>query len=389
MARGASIGTGRGLDGRVAAREAAQAALDGMGTARPSAALILAAHEYPPGEVLGGLMSMLGNIPFWGFSTNLPFTIEGEQPHSVVVAILSGVNWKFAPQWQPQFYQESAPAAQRMERALNANDEFEINSLLLAADGIQGDTSRVCSTLTGLPIPIAGGLAAGDVQAGKTYQFSGNQWGSGALAGLALGGRMRLGVGLGHGWRDSGIQFTISKTREVWLQELDHITPAEAYSRIFGKPAHQWTLPPLAQLARLYPLGLESGPGSAERIIRSPLQVETDGSFRMNTPLAAGDIGHLMIGDPQACLDSARQAFDSALKALNGARPVAALAMVDIAWHYLFEAYPQQLTAALKEKLGEIPLLGAYSYGQVARLPDEALVRLHNQAFLAAVIGEA
>jgi hypothetical protein len=333
------------------------------------------------------LTSLLGVIPFWGMSTTRPLTIDGEQRRSVVVAILSGNDLKLTHFWQPQFGRDSSGAGRDLAQML-ARDEAR-QGLLLATDGIQGDTSQILPSLTGINLPVAGGLAAGEVQMGKTYQFGGSQWANGALSGLGLGGRLRLGTGFGQGWQDTSIHFTISKARNVWLQSLDGQTAAEAYARIFGTSAREWAFPPLTQLARLYPLGLEVSPGRPERIVRSPLQVEVDGSFRMNTSIGEGQIAHLMVGDPQNCLDAARHALREALSNLQGARPMLAIVLVDYAWQMLFETRTGQLGGVLREELNGIPLVGGYTLGQITRPAGEGLARLHNQAFLAAVIGEA
>jgi len=388
MARGIAWGIGQGIDGREAARQAAQQALERLGTARPSAVVVFAAHEYPVVEVVNGLTSLLGGIPLWGMSTSRPITAAGEHPRSVVLAILAGTDWKVQTIWQPQFGRDSAAAGRDLVKMLT-EENTPWQGLLLAADGIQGDASQLLPALTGQTLPVAGGLAAGEVQLGKTYQFGGNQWSSGALSALALGGRLRLGTGIQHGWQDTGIHFKITKTRNLWLQSINNQSPAETYAGVFGTPARQWAFPPYSQLARLYPLGLEVTPGLPERIVRSPLQVEVDGSFRMNTVLSEGQTAHLMVGDPQACLQGARLAIRHALTELNGARPLLALVFIDYAWQLLFETRAGQLAAVLREELGDIPLVGAYTLGQIARPIDADLLRFHNQAFLAAILGEA
>jgi hypothetical protein len=386
MPRGIACGTGQGIDGREAARQAVQEALEKLGTAKPVAALVLAAQEYPVAEVFVGLSSLPGGLPIWGMSTSRPFGSAGEQPRSVVVAILSGADWKVQPIWQPQFGRDSVAAGRELARILKESPDGR--GLLLAADGIQGDASRAIPALTGIDLPVAGGLAASEVQLGKTYQFGGNQWSSGALSGLALGGRLRLSTALAQGWQDTGIHFTITKAHNVWIQNLDDGTAAEAYAKVFGAPARQWSFPPLNEVVRLYPLGLEVSPGRPERIVRSPLQVEVDGSFRMNTSVAEGTVAHLMIGDPQACLENARQAVRQALAGLNQARPIVALVLVDLAWQTLLETRQGQLSSILREELGETPLIGAYTLGQITRPNGEDLVRFYNQAFVVAVIGE-
>ena len=385
--RGVAWGSGQGIDGREAARQAAQVALERLGGARPSAAIVFAAQEYPMAEVFGGLGSLPGGLPVWGMSASRPFSTDGEQPRSVILALFAGNDWKVQAAWQAQFGRDSAAAGRELVRALRGAGDWK--GLLLAADGIQGDASQVLPALTGLDLPVAGGLASGEVHLGKTYQFGGSQWSNGALSGLALGGRLRLSTGLAQGWQDTGILFTVTKARTLFLQGLDGKPAAEAYANVFGVPARQWAFPPLTQLARLYPLGLEVDPRRPERIVRSPLQVEVDGSFRMNAGIGEGATAHLMVGDAQACLANARQALRQALTGLAGAHPLLAIAFVDVAWQMLLETHPHQLEAVLREELGEVPLIGAYTLGQMARPAGEPLVRFFNQAFLAAVIGEA
>jgi len=193
---------------------------------------------------------------------------------------------------------------------------------------------------------------------------------------------------MAQGWKDTGIHFTVTQANSLWLQSLDGMPTAEAYAHIFGVPARQWALPPLAQLARLYPLGLEISAGHQERIIRSPLQVEADGSFRMNAGVADGEIAHLMVGDAQACLENTRLAARKALAGSGKFRPVLALVFIDLAWQMLFVTRPDQIEAALREEIGEIPFIGAFTLGQVAQPPGETLVRFFNQSMVIAVIGE-
>ena len=387
MTRGISLGVGQGIDGREAARQATQEALDRLGTARPQGIIVFSAQEYPVAEVFAGLASLPAELPIWGMTTSRAFTRQGERPRSVVVAILSNPDWKIKTVWQPQFGHESTTAGSRLIQAL-AEGTNRWNGLLLAADGIQGDISQVLPELTGLNLPVAGGLASGEVQMGMTYQFGGNQWSNGALSGLVLGGRLCLGSGLGQGWHDAGIYFTVTKSNGMWLQGLDRLTPAEAYGRIFDVSAREWAFPPMNQLARLYPIGLEVSQGGPERIVRSPIQVEVDGSFRMNASIAQDQTVHLMVGDAQACLENARLSVRQALAGLRSARPLLAFIFIDQAWQILLEAHPGKLAAVLREELGDVPLLGAYTLGQVVRPPGEELVRFYNQAILTAVIGE-
>jgi hypothetical protein len=387
MSRGIAWGIGRGLDGREAAREAAQQALDLLGGARPSLALAFVAQELKISDAQAGLSSLLNNAPVWGFSTVCPITSEGEQPRTVVVALLSGAELKAQVQWFPNFSQNSPGTAADLAQSLR-NEILQPQGILLAADGINGDISPVCAALSDGNIPIAGCLTTGDYHTGKTNQMGAGQSGSGALSALILGGRLRIGIGIGHGWQDIGIHFKISRARDLMVQLLDKIPAAEAYSGVFGYPVRQWVSPPLTELVRLYPLGVEIFPGSSDLVLRSPLHVEADGSFRMNAPVAEGEVVHLMVGDTDACLKSAREAAKQALASLGKAAPLVGLVLVDVAWQYLFETRMSQVMSVLRMSLGEIPLVGAFTLGQIARPIEEAAPNLYNQQIQIVLLGE-
>ena len=398
MKRNAVYGVGIGINGRKAAMQATQQALNELGADKPVLALVFVAQEFNINEVLVGLTGLLGDTPLWGFSTISPITGKGEQPRSVVVALLTGSELKAQVHWYPNYAQDSAAAARQFVQALK-QDIFLPQEILLAADGINGSLEPVCSALGMLKVNVTGAMAAGEPSQGKTYGIGKNQAGSGVLSAAALGGRFRMGVGLAHGWRDLGVYFHVTRTRDVWVQTLNNQPAAEVYAHYFGYTAREWGFPPLADMARLYPLGIEPmtinvtgslfDPAAKRLLVRSALRMEMDGSLRMSTPIPNGSVVHLMTGDLDACLCAAQQAAQTALSALGSARPLLAVALVDAAWQMLFDARPDQLSAVLQSALGEIPLVGAYTYGQLVRPSLEMPPVLHNQNLALLVIGEA
>ncbi len=398
MRRNAVYGVGIGINGREAAMQATQRALDQIGTARPVLALVFVSQEFNITEVLAGLTSLLGETPLWGFSTLGALTAEGDQLRSVVVALLTGSELKAQVQWYPGFAQDSAAAARQFVQALK-QDIFLPQEILIVADGINGSLAPVCSALGELAVNVTGCMAAGEPSLGKTYCIGKNQAGAGALSAAVLGGRFRLGVGLAHGWQDLGIYFRATRTRDVWVQTLDNAPAAETYARYLGFSAREWAFPPLTDMARLYPLGVEmalhsghTGPfveaNPANLLIRSALRVEVDGSLRMSAPVPEGAVVHLMSGDPDACLASAQNAINDALEALGKAKPLLAVALIDASWQLLLESRQNQLSTVLKSALGDIPLVGAYTYGQLVRPALDKPPVLHNQNLEVVVFAE-
>jgi hypothetical protein len=402
MKRHGVYGVGEGINGRDAAMQATQRALDQLGTARPVLALVFIAQEFNIQEVLAGLTSLLGETPLWGFTTLRPLTASGDQPRSVVVALLTGADHQAAVKWFPGYAQDSVGTARQLVSELR-QDVFLPQHLLLAADGMNGSLLPICSALGDLQVNVAGCMAAGDPAMGKTFQLGLNQAAAGGLTAALLGGRFRVGIGLAQGWHDLGIFFHATRTRDVWLQALDGAPAVETYARLFGYPSREWAFPPLSDMARLYPLGVEVQHGGdvqpfvqtepTDLLIRSALRVEVDGSLRMSAPVPEGAVVHLMSGDPDACLRcagaAARQALDSLEK---GARPILALAFVDVAWQLLFESRPKALSeaisAGLKSTHAELPLVGAYTHGQLTRPLLAQPPILHNQNLVILVIAE-
>src|SRR5512140_2859990 len=185
--KNAAWGMGEGLDGREAARQAAQQALNHLGSSRPVLGLAFISQEFSVGPVMAGLTSILGNVPLWGISTSRPLSVEGEHSRTVIVGLLGGSDINARVSFWPQFAKDSEGTANQLVQSLFA-EGVQGRGLLLAVDGINGNAPQVCAALTDTRLPVGGCLASGDVYQGKTYQIGGNQWGQGGLACAALGG---------------------------------------------------------------------------------------------------------------------------------------------------------------------------------------------------------
>lgn len=413
MKRTAVYGVGTGINGRDAAMQATQRALDQIGTAKPVLALAFVSQEYNTSEVLTGLTSLLGDTPLWGFSTMNPLCCLGDQARSVLVALIAApsnvmADYKADVQWFPNFSVDSAATARQFVQGLK-QEVFLPQDILLAADGINGSLMPLCSAFGDLSVNVTGCMAAGDPSLSKTYIIGKNQAGPGAMSAAILGGKFRLGVGLAHGWQDVGVYFHATRSRDVWLHALDGKPAVEAYARYFGFTPREWAFPPLTDMARLYPLGVEqiavrepsgTGPLGEEEpvaaeteprglLLRSSLRVEVDGSLRMSAPVPEGSVVHLMTGDPDACLSAAQSAADQAMDNLGEAKPLLAVALIDEAWKLLFESRPGQVAGAIKSVIGDLPLVGAYTFGQLIRPDATKPPVLHNQNLALVIIGEA
>lgn len=387
MKKSAVVGVGQGINGREAAIQAAQNALDQVGAARPVLALVFISQDFNVAEVLPGLIGLLGDTPIWGFSTIRAFTDHGEHQRSVVVALLTGNELNVQVQWWPNYSQDEEGVANQIAQNLR-QETYISHNVLFVADGLTCSLETVCHVIEGMSIGVIGCLAAGEQALGKTYQIGNNLYGSGSLAMALLGGRFRVGAGISHGWRSTGAFFRVTGVQGSLINTIDGSPAVDVLVRLLGHTPREWQAPPLNDLARLYAFGMETDAGSSNLILRSILRVEKNGGLRMSAFVPEESVIHLMVGDTDACLEAARTAALNAIRSLYRARPLVAIALLDISWAYLFEAQIKKIIDALKEVLGDIPLVGAYTLGQAVKQYREEALSIHNQNIQLVLLGE-
>ena len=275
----------------------------------------------------------------------------------------------------PGYAQSGRETGSRLAKQLEEKEDAR--ALLFFADGFNGDADQLCNALPKSDIALVGGLSSGDLHTGHSYQMAGPQTGTGALAGAILSGDLRVGVGYAHGWNPVGSHFRVTRSRGFWLRTLDGRPASETYAGLFGHPAREWAFPPLSHLARLYPLGVEQGD---QMVVRAPIRVEADGSFRMNAPVRDGADAYLLVGNRDSCEKAAQQAVQQALQALNGDKPAFALVLVDIAWEMLLKSHPGSEIAIVQDLLGDdVPVAGGYTLGQIVPGKENSSPQLLNQ----------
>jgi hypothetical protein len=382
MTLNVAVGNAQALNGREAGLQATHQALNLLGSTEPGIAFIIASQHYQARDIISGVTGLLGDTPMIGFSSPAGLTSDGLHTNSVVVALLSG-DFQAETRWMPSYAQSGRETGAKFAREISENNP---RATIFFADGFNGDADQLCASLP-TSNRLVGVLSSGDLHTGHSYQMAGPQTGSGSLAGAFLSGNIDVGIGSSHGWNPVGSQFRITRSRGFWLRTLDGRPASETYAQLFGYPARDWAFPPLSHLARLYPLGIEQGDNM---IIRAPIRVEADGSFRMNAPVRDGVDAYLLVGNRASCEKAAQQAAQQALQQLQGVKPAFALVLVDLAWEMLLKSYPGAEIAAVQDILGrDVPIAGGYTLGQVVPGKETGLPQLLNQHIVVIAFAEA
>lgn len=379
----AAVGQAQALDGREASLQATHRALNRLGAVTPGLGIVIASHQYQARDVASGAASLLGEAPSIGFSTPASLTGAGLHSHSVVVAVLSADDLDVNSHWLPGYSQNSRETASQLDMLISGQ---QAQNVIFFADGLNGDAEQFCNSIPNNAFQMAGSLSSGDLHSENTYQIAGNQTGTGALAALTFSGSLRMGVGHAHGWDPVGGQIRVTRSSGFWLRTLDARPASETYAELFGYPAREWGFPPLSHMVRLYPLGVEQG---EELVIRSPIRVEADGSFRMNASVRDGVDAFILVGSPASCREAAQQAAQQALRELDGLKPAFALVLVDIAWQMLLKATPGAEITAIQDIIGEqVPIAGGYTLGQIVPGKETSNPGFLNQHIVVILFGE-
>ena len=377
-------GIAKGFDAKETAKMAAQQALIRLGTGRPALVICFVSHEFNTDQAINGLVGMLGNIPLWGFNTEIPLTLDGEQDRSILVLIISGKDLEA----ESHLIHKDIDEQNQKEIFLKTFHIKGPSAFILAGDGANGFPEWVLNETKWLKISIVGCLGSGEYYQGFTSQFAGNRCEQEGIAALALGGAFQIGVGLGHGWQDMGFVFPIGRFQDSYIIELDSVPPAQIYERIFGFPAKQWLVPPLSEILPLYPLGIELFPGSSDLFMRTPVGVGQNGSFKFNAPLADGQVAHIMVGDIGGCLEATRLAVQTAKNQLGKSHPLAVVILIDYAWHILFKDRITEVLKLIKYEAGDLPIVGAYTMGHFYSPGQEAIMQVLNQNIMVMMLAE-
>ncbi len=386
MSLKAAIGQAQALDGREAGLQAAHQALNRLGSGVPFLGIVIASYQYEARQVVSGITSLISDLPLVGFSSPSGLTNDGEQPHSVILALFTANDCQADAHWFPGYAQSSRETAARLMQVVNENRK-SAQTVLFFADGFNGDAEQFCAALVDDQVQLVGALSSGDLHTGNTYQLTTLQSGSGGMAAAVLKGGLKVGVGYAHGWSPVGTQFRVTRSRGFWLRTLDGRPASETYAQLFGYPAREWAFPPLNHLVRLYPLGIDRG---EDLLVRAPLRVEADGSFRMNAPIGDGVDAYLLVASPRSCREAAQQAARQALLGLGDSKPVLILMLVDIGWQMLLKGQSGAEVQAVREIVGEnVPIAGGYTLGQIVPGPGINSPQFLNQHILVLAFGEA
>jgi len=368
----ATIGWSAHTDAARAGNDAAERALERLSPLTPQLAIVFGSSWFDQPSLLGGIRSVLGDIPLVGESTAGEITPEGPASHSCLVVLIASNTLRWSIGRGEHVDERPREAGQQAAYAcLQGSRGIQRIGFLLFGDGLvtgYADVVRGIQEVLGTSSLIAGGMAGDDLRFSQTYQYMNDRVLSRSVVGALVGGVGKLGVGSEHGFAPISKPRHITRARANVLLELDHRPAASVYEEYFGADlVHQLQSQGLGRQGIAYPLGIQCE-GTDRWLLRNVVSFQEDGSLFCSGEVLEGTWLQLMIGSRELALEAAHRAAQQAIRSLNHIACVLVFDSV-IRRRLLGAQQAAAEIARLRQTIGpSVPLAGCYTYGEQAPL---------------------
>jgi hypothetical protein len=386
------VGTSNDSNPKKAGAEACNQALQKVSD--PELVVVFSSVKHDQREMINGVKEISKDTPLVGCSTAGEITTEGPTEGNVAVMAIKSESINFTVGKGGDLKSGAREAGAELAKNIMGKSKEKINCLIMFSDVLNGNGAEVVrgiQDMLGKDFLIIGGAAGDDFLFKQTYEYHNDDILSSSIVGVGLSGDYGVGVGVRHGWITIGAPMKVTKSDGAVLKELDGKPAVSIYEDYFGKKADELREEPLARMAITYPLGM-SIEGSNELLIRDPIIVDDEGAITCAAEIPEGSEVRLMIGSKEEAIGAAEEAAKQALSELKGKTPKAAIVFDCIARRKLFGRYAKDEIDAIQNVLGkDIPLVGFYTYGEIAPIGDNVencFSRFHNETSVILVLAD-
>ena len=369
----ATIGWSAAGDAEKAGVEAAEAALENFPGGLPMLAIAFGSSWFDQAALLGGIRAVLHDTPVVGMSTAGEITPRGPVSHTCVIALIGSDT--MACSFGATAPVDVSPRQAGQRAAYAALREFKPatprSGLVVFGDGLltcYADVVRGIREALGTNFLIAGGMAGDDFRFERTYQYARDRVLSRSVVCVLLGGSVKMGVGIEHGYAPISRPRRVTRSRSNILIEIDRQPAAAVYEEYFGRDlVRRLSATGLSRQSFVYPLGIQCG-ADDQWLLRNVMAFRDDGSLTCSGEVTEGGWLQLMMGSRELAMDAAHRAAQQAVRALNR---IGCVMVFDSAARrqLLGPDHAAREIARIRETVGlSVPLIGCYTYGEQAPL---------------------
>ena len=220
----------------------------------------------------------------------------------------------------------------------------------------------------GTTVPLLGAGSSDDFQFLKTYQFCQDKALTHSAVGLLLGGEMKIGIGLKHGWKPLGKPRLIDQAEGHIIKSIDGQKAYHLLEEYFRNDIQHFRSKRPNRTSFLYPLGIYIEK-DGEYLLRYVKNILSDGSLVCQGDVPAGSYVHIMIGNKDSAKQAAVEAATEVLYSLLGKQPKFFIVFESLSRYKLLGRGALLEIQMIREILGyTTPMVGMYSFGEIGPL---------------------
>ncbi len=303
-----------------------------------------------------------------GCSSAGEFSSEYQGEGSASVFAISSQDMVFTSSLATEISNRPADAARDLLSRFRGFSDggFVHRSALILNDALAGSADelvRMLNVQTGGKYKFFGGGAGDDAAFSRTYVFQGTRVETNAAVALEILSRKPLGVGVRHGWAPATEPFRVTSSAGAVVGSLNAIAAADVFSHhAEATGQHLDRQAPLSFFLHNI-AGMKVPEGYKLRV---PLSIGPTGEVSFAAEVPEGVAVSIMTATAESSTDAAREATQDAITQLGGAKPAGALMFDCVATRLrLGQAFGQEVQA-VREAVGDVPMAGCNTYGQVA-----------------------
>ncbi|MBN1955542.1 MAG: FIST C-terminal domain-containing protein [Anaerolineae bacterium] len=379
-------------------RAAAQEAHSKLGGGRVDLCLVFGSLSYDLHQVLRSIRSVIGEkAQILGASSCGEFTEDVVGEGSIAVGLLRSDEYRFQVRAASGLRQDVIQVITRIHEEFGDFLQLEgQTSIIMTADGLAGNGEEAtlgASALFGVDTTIVGGTAGDELAFQETVVIANDQVLTDAVSVCVVKGPHSLFAGVQHGHEplsetleatraEGSVLYTVNgrKAWEVWKEE------ARERAMAIGIDVDHLADPSEEGIFLIrFELGLETDAGYK---IRVPLSRNEDGSLNFACTIPEGIKFRVMQSKKPAQVRSARRAAELAMEAAGGQEIAGALVFDCVCRSIILGKQFSNAVAAMKEVIGDVPLLGFETYGEICMDPLQ-FSGFHNTTSVAVLIPAA